>query len=124
MAMLRKIVVNERTYWWVYRYFYADERDSYVRIIRGDKKGQVVIYFRTGTYSYGGCPFNDGLAAMYQGTKTVINLHQPRFIAQLLTYVLKTLPEECLTGIIEYHNGIEMLRAIGYEFDYQPHFNQ
>ncbi|EHR8837895.1 hypothetical protein ABJ851_003290 [Shigella flexneri] len=119
MATLRKIVVDGRTWLWCYRYYYSDERDSYIRIISDDKQGQVVIYFRVGAYNYGGCPFNDGLAAFYRGEKITINMNQPRFIAQLLAHVLKDIPGRTLSGVMEYQNGIGMLHQLGYEFEYK-----
>ncbi|MGS2793848.1 hypothetical protein ACU6R3_19905 [Escherichia coli] len=119
MAKLRKIVVAGRTWFWVYRYYYADERDCYLRIISEDKKAQFVIYFRTPTYHYGCHPLNDGLPALYNNVKININLNQPRFVAQLLTYVLENILQGTPSGVIEYENGNEMLQQLGYEFDYK-----
>ncbi|QML58231.1 hypothetical protein NFJ77_21015 [Escherichia coli] len=121
MAKLRKIVVAGRTWLWVYRYYYynADEGDCYLRIISEDKKAQILIYFRTATCHYGGCPFNDGLPALYNNVKININLNQPRFVAQLLTYVLENVLQGTPSGVIEYENGTEILQQIGYEFDYK-----
>ncbi|EHG5995956.1 hypothetical protein [Escherichia fergusonii] len=119
MAKLRKIVVAGRTWLWVYRYYYADERDCYLRIISEDKKTQFVIYFRTATYHYGDCPFNNGLPALYNNVKININLNQPRFVAQLLTYVLENILQGTPSGVIEFGNGNEMLQQLGYEFDYK-----
>lgn len=121
MAKLRKIVVADRTWLWVYRYYYytVDERDCYLRIISEDKKRQIVIYFRGDIYHYGGCLLNDGLPALHNNVKININLNQPRFVAQLLTYVLENILQGTPSGVIEYENGNEMLQQLGYEFDYK-----
>ena len=48
----------------------------------------------------------------------LINLNQPRFVAELLQYLLEVRikPEE--TGIVTFSDGKEILRGLGYMFQY------
>ena len=48
----------------------------------------------------------------------MINLNQPRFVAELLQYLLEVRikPEE--TGIVTFSDGKEILRVLGYTFQY------
>lgn len=126
MATLRKIVVNNQTWLWKYKFDDYDlQDDSYLRIKDADKKGQIIIWFRTGVWiDIGYCPFNKVLPATYLGENVTINLNQPRYIAQILAHVLQDFPEGGLTGTHCYQNGIEMLHELGYEFEYQKRLNQ
>ncbi|WP_088815119.1 MULTISPECIES: hypothetical protein [Listeria] len=63
--------------------------------------------------------FNKGVPALYQGQRITINLNQPRFIAEIIAYVREQLDLKLLLGTVELDNGIELLRDIGYVFDYQ-----
>lgn len=120
MATFRKITVNNQDYLWKYTFDdYDYQNDSSLVIKNADKKGKLIIYFRTGTWTTGYCPFNKGAPAVYQNETVIINLNQPRFVAELIPFALNQLQIDCLSGTKELYNGIEMLHDIGYEFDYQ-----
>jgi len=123
MATFRKIVVNDKEYQWKFtldEFYY--EGDSHLVIRSGDKKGKMIIHFRTGKFDHGFCPFNKGLPATYKGEPVAINLNQPRFIAEIITYRLSQQQTDSLTGHFETRYGLEMLHDMGYEFEYEKNW--
>lgn len=122
--MFRKIVIEGKEYLWKYSFdSYDYQGDSAIVVKSADKTGKLVIYFRTWQWDHGYCPFNKGVPAMYQKQPVVINLNQPRFIAEIVKFALDRLQNGTLTGTVEVDDGIEMLHGLGYEFDYQKQWD-
>lgn len=120
MSSLRKIIVDEKEYLWKYNFDdYDYQCDSSLIIISTEGKGQLIIHFRTEKWDFGYCPFNKGVEAQYKGERVIINLNQPRFIAELIRYAINHLKVDTLTGTVALDNGIEILHAIGYKFEYE-----
>lgn len=120
MSTLRKIVIQEKEYLWKYTFDdYDYENDSHLVIKDSNKDGKLIIYFRTGKWDFGYCPFNRGVPAIYHGEPVVINLNQPRFIAEIFAYVMNKLKKDSLIGTTEFNEGLEMLHDMGYEFEYE-----
>ncbi|WP_088808594.1 MULTISPECIES: hypothetical protein [Listeria] len=120
MTTFRKITVEGQKFLWKYSFDdYDYQNDSSLIIKSADTNGKLLIYFRTGKWDSGYCPFNKGVPALYQGQRITINLNQPRFIAEIIAYVREQLDLKLLLGTVELDNGIELLRDIGYVFDYQ-----
>jgi len=120
----RKITVNDNEYLW--KYFFDDDDcqcDSSIVIKTSDKKGKLVIYFRTWKWDYGYCPFNKGVPAIYRNEPVTINLNQPRFISEIISFAFNQLQIDFRSSTITLNNGIELLHDIGYEFKYQKYFN-
>jgi len=118
---LRKIVVKERTFLWNYHFDdYDYQNDSEIVIKDNERKGKLIIGFHTEEFGYGYCPFNKGLGAIKDGEETTINLNRPKFIAEILAYVLDTrLHDNGFDGTHEYKDGLEILNELGYIFDYK-----
>ena len=121
MLTFRKIIVESKEFLWKYSFDDADYQcDSFIVVKTVDKKGKLVVYFRTEKADdYGRCPFNKGVLALFKNEVTIINLNQPRFVAEIISYVLEQRHLDCLVGTVELKNGIEILHDIGYEFEYQ-----
>lgn len=87
-----------------------------------ERKLKIILYFipddNGKSVQIGKCPFQTGLRAFREGEVVLINLNQPRFVAELLQYLLEVRikPEE--TGIVTFSDGKEILRGLGYMFQY------
>lgn len=67
---------------------------------------------------HGKCPFNAGMDAMKDGEMVTINLNQPRFIAEILHYLLTFRVEPSTKGILHFGDGLDILHILGYQFEY------
>ncbi len=120
MAGLRKIVINQQEYLWKYVFDdYDYQNNSYIVVKSLDKKGKLIINFRTDSWEFGYCPFNKGVQAKLNGEPTVINLNQPKYIAEIVKYAQEDLKIEKVVGTIVLDNGFEILHNLGYEFEYK-----
>ena len=120
MSAYREIVVHDKEYLWKYIFDDDDyQNDSYIIIKDVGKKGKLVVCFRTGKWDHGYCPFNKGISALYKNEPVTINLNQPHFVAEIISYALNLLQSEYLSGTVNLNKGIEILHDIGYEFEYQ-----
>ena len=123
MAFFRKITVNGKTFEWR---FSVDNYDwqlpSHLVFRAPERKLKIILYFipddNGKSVQIGKCPFQTGLRAFREGEVVLINLNQPRFVAELLQYLLEVRikPEE--TGIVTFSDGKEILRLLGYTFKY------
>ena len=123
MAFFRKITVNGKTFEWR---FSVDNYDwqlpSHLVFRAPERKLKIILYFipddNGKSVQIGKCPFQTGLRAIREGEVVLINLNQPRFVAELLQYLLEVRikPEE--TGIVTFSDGKEILRVLGYTFQY------
>lgn len=120
MSAFRKIMIDSKEYLWKYTFDdYDYQEDSSLVIKSAEKKGKLIIYFRTGKYDTGYCPFQKGVPAVNKNEFITINLNQPRFVSELFTFAIGKLQVKSLSGTIELTNGIEMLHELGYIFDYE-----
>lgn len=123
MAFFRKITVNGKTFEWK---FSVDDYDwqlpSHLVFRALERKLKIILYFipddNGESRQIGKCPFQTGLRAFREGEVVLINLNQPRFVAELLQYLMeeRIKPEE--TGIVTFSDGKEILRVLGYTFQY------
>jgi hypothetical protein len=123
LAFFRKITVNGKTFEWR---FSVDNYDwqlpSHLVFRAPERKLKIILYFipddNGKSVQIGKCPFQTGLRAFREGEVVLINLNQPRFVAELLQYLLEVRikPEE--TGIVTFSDGKEILRVLGYTFQY------
>ena len=118
---MRKIVVKERTFLWNYHFDdYDYQNDSQIVIKDNDRKGKLIIRFHTEDFGHGYCPFNKGLRATKDGEEITINLNRPKFIAEILTYVLDArLHDNGFDATHEYKDGLKILNELGYTFEYK-----
>ncbi|WP_339102018.1 hypothetical protein [Candidatus Enterococcus clewellii] len=124
MATFRKIVVDGKAYLWKYSFDdYDYQNDSALIIKSADKQGKLLINFRTGNWDHGYCPFNRGVPGIYMGEPVVINLNQPRFIMEIISFSMKHLQLNQLSRTVELNNGIEILNELGYTFDYEKRWD-
>lgn len=119
--ILRKIVVKERTFTWSYHFDDHDYQcDSKIVIKDCSRKGKLIIRFRTENFEHGYCPFNEGLSATRADERIIINMNRPKFIAEILTYVLDIrLHDNGFDTTHEYKDGLEILNDLGYTFNYK-----
>lgn len=119
MALFRKIVVDEREFEWKFTFDDYDMMENSHLVFRsGDKRLKIMVYFRTGGFEAGYCPFNFGVDAIKDGQAMSINLNQPRFAAEILRYVLNSRTGTAAQGIFPYRDGIQILKELGYDFEY------
>lgn len=72
IASFRKIIVGGKEYQWKYTFDDYDYQCASSLVIRsGDKKGKLVIEFRTDTNDHGYCPFNTGVSAINQNEPVI-----------------------------------------------------
>ncbi len=120
MSGLRKITVSEQEYFWK---FVFDENDclndSFILVKSINKTGKLLVYFKKESWEHGFCPFNKGVQAKFNGQPILINLNQPRFIAEIIKYALDYLKVEKFVGTLSLDNGIEILHNLGYELEYK-----
>ena len=123
MAFFRKITVNGKTFEWRLSVDNYDwQLPSHLVFRAPERKLKIILYFipddNGKSVQIGKCPFQTGLRAFREGEVVLINLNQPRFVAELLQYLLEVRikPEE--TGIVTFSDGKEILRGLGYMFQY------
>lgn len=120
MAGLRKISVDGNDYLWSYHFDDYDYQNASQLVVKSaDKKGSLIVLFGERNPAVGYCPFNRGVEATLKGKQVTINLNQPRFVAEILTHILKEKKMDRLVGTTMLQNGIEILRDMGYIFDYE-----
>ena len=117
--MFRRISVKDKEFLWLYSFDDDDRQNDSIVIVKDClRKGKLVLHFKTGSHDYGYCPFNKGLAAMKNQQHTEINLNRPSLIVELLTHVLDYRLFDDGFDTTHDLNGIEILKELGYIFDY------
>lgn len=120
MAFFRKIIVDEKEYEWKFSFDDYDWQQSSHLIFRAlDKTLKIILFFTSETNGIGKCPFNTGVDAIKNGQPVTINLNQPRFIEELLHYLFASRLESSAKGMLRFNDGIEILRVLGYQFEYR-----
>ena len=123
MAFFRKIVVNDKEYEWKISFDDYDWNEPSHLVFRSlDRTLKIILYFQTDAYSIGKCPFNFGVPAIKEGQTVSINLNQPRFIAEILQFLLAFRVPLNVKGILTFGDGTDILRILGYQFEYQFFF--
>jgi len=121
MAIFRKIVVRNRTFLWAYIFDNDDHQNASQIIIKDcETKRKIIIQFQSSADEYhGDCPLNMGMSAVKDGKEVVINFNRPKYIAEILIYILDLRLHDDRFDTTEYYNdGIEILGKLGYIFDY------
>lgn len=120
MAFFRKIVVDGKEYEWKFTFDEHDWNEPSRLVFRfSDKTLKIILYFQTDAYGIGKCPFNFGVLAIKEGQSVTINLNQPRFIAEILQYLFAFRVPFNAKGILNFADGTDILRILGYQFEYQ-----
>lgn len=115
MSAFRKITVNNENFLWSYNYSVYDfQSQSSIVYKKINSNLKIIIHLKSDMDAITGCPFNTGLHAKKEGKETLINLNQPKFIAEILNYILTNALEKDDTTI--YKDGISILHTLGYEF--------
>lgn len=108
-----KIVVGGHTYWWSYQ----TVRDMYYRstltLITEDRKNKWIVKFTTIDTITAGSPLNEGLRVIKEGQNYAINLNQPKYVAEVLQYVLDMGLDTSAKNVHEL-NGNDLLAGMGY----------
>ena len=119
MALFRKIVVDGHEYEWKYTFDDYDWQEPSHLVFRSvDRKLKIILYFRSPGWEIGKCPFNAGLPAVKDGGLVIVNMNQPRFVAELLRYLLEYRLGPSSRGILVYRDGLDILHELGYRFEY------
>jgi len=120
MSTFRRIIVKEKEYLWKYSYDDNDYQNVSSLIVKSiDKKGKLIIYFKTKTWDQGYCPFNQGIPAKLKNKQVVINLNQPHYVEELIVVVLDKSQINDLIGTVVIDDGIQLFHDLGYDFEYQ-----
>ena len=117
--IFRKITVKDKEFLWHYGFDDCDYQiDSQIVIKDCARKGKMIIKFHSNGHGY--CPFNEGLKAVKDEKETLINFNRPKYIAEILTYILDSrLHDNGFDTTQEYKDGLEILAELGYIFDYR-----
>lgn len=119
IARFRKIKVNDKMYEWLYSFDDYDWHEPSHLVIRTqDKSTKLILYFSSEDNGVGHCPFNTGVNAIKDGEQVLINLNQPRFIAEIIIYLFDE-HIEYISKDIQYIDGLKILRELGYRFEYR-----
>ncbi len=112
MERFRKIVVDNATYQWLFRYHRHDYRKKpYLLIIKDTTPDKALkIEFPITDHFL----LNSGLPAVFQGNQTVINLNRPKLISQIIQYCLDH-EDEIPWNEHKPLNGISILESMGFE---------
>lgn len=106
-------------YEWLYSFDDYDWHEPSHLVIRTqDKSTKLILYFSSEDNSVGHCPFNTGVNAIKDGEQVLINLNQPRFIAEIIIYLFDE-HIEYISKDIQYIDGLKILRELGYRFEYR-----
>lgn len=125
MAFFRKIVVDNREFEWKFTVDNYDwQMPSHIVFRSFDKALKIILYFTQdeeddNRCNIGKCPFYQGVKAIKDEQPVIINLNQPRFIAELLHYLLEVRIESPTKGILYFSDGTKILHALGYKFKYR-----
>lgn len=120
MARFRKITVNGNLYEWHYSFDDYDWQMPSQLVIRTlDRTTKLILYFCSEDNGIGHCPFNRGVKAVKDGKEMIINLNQPKFIAEIINclFVVHTEYISSETKCIKI-DGLKILRSLGYQFEY------
>ena len=112
MERFRKIVVDNATYQWLFRYHgHGYRKKPYLLIIKDMAPDRVLkIEFSITDHFL----LNSGLPAVFQGNQTVINLNRPKLISQIIQYCLDH-EDEIPWDEHKPLNGINILEKMGFE---------
>lgn len=118
MRKFRKIVVDDVTFRWLFRY---DDYDyiypSYLLFLpAGIPRAEIRIVFRGVQDKF---PLNEGLTAVKNGKYLQINLNQPGYVAELLRYCLQQVDFSKKPRWD--FEGYTVLRAMGYQTLFDTH---
>lgn len=123
LAFFRKIVVDGREYEWKFSFDDYDWHEPSHLVFRSlDRTLKIILQFHTDADGIGKCPFNSGVPAIKEGQSVTINLNQPRFVAEILQYLLVSCVQLNTKGILNFEDGTDILRILGYQFEYQFFF--
>lgn len=92
-------------------------RDMYYRstltLITEDRKNKWIVKFTTIDTITAGSPLNEGLRVIKEGQNYAINLNQPKYVAEVLQYVLDMGLDTSAKNVHEL-NGNDLLAGMGY----------
>ncbi|MNC34546.1 hypothetical protein D3C75_829830 [compost metagenome] len=112
---MRKIVVEGNIYYWQFRGVKGDVSKSALTVISENKVIRLVIHFSTRDTYTAGNPLNEGLPMIKMDEKYLINLNQPRYVAEIVQYILEhSLMDYTVQKSYDF-NGNELLLHMGYE---------
>lgn len=112
---MRKIVVNGNTYFWSYRGVKGDVSKSTLTVISDNKAIRYMFHFSTRDTYTAGNPLNEGLPMIKENEKFLINLNQPKYVAQILQSILDhDLADYSVKKSYDF-NGNELLLSMGYQ---------
>lgn len=118
MGKLSKIVIDNKAYKWRYRYDDHDySQPSYLLILpEYGKKSEIRVYFSLIDKPIEKFILNCGLKAKKDGEDVVINLNQPKFISEIIIFLLSYKVDFSLEKVYKFDNGEQILKSIGYIF--------
>lgn len=110
---MRKIVVGGATYLWSY----STVRDIYCRskltFITENKDIRFIAQFVTKDTPISGSPLNEGLRMMKDDKLSLINFNQPKYVAEVLQYILALNLDTTVKKVYEL-DGNNLLVDMGY----------
>lgn len=110
---LRKIVIENKSYFWKFRSIWQEQAfHSTVTVITENDNIQIFIRFKTIDTFTAGSPLNEGLPMRKMEQLYIINLNQPKYIAELIKHINNKITP-CTKKSYEF-NGNIILNELGY----------
>lgn len=111
MRQFRRIIVNDITYWWLFRFDDYDYQNYPYLLIVMDSHPHATLKLVFSIHDH--FLLNEGLPASLQGNAVSINLNRPLFVSQLIVQCRKngeTFEQQGYKRL----DGVQLLTQIGY----------
>lgn len=111
---MRNIVIRDTLYKWTFRGDRDYACNSSISILTEDRNVKIVIRFKTTDTFTAGSPLNEGMPMLKDGNVYIVNLNQPKYIAEFMSYLLDNGLDLTKKSTKEF-DGNKLLLDIGYE---------
>ena len=118
MKKLRKIVVNGETYLWKHNYNDCDYSvPLYLLILlEKDRNIEMRVKFPLMDIAVEKCMLNSGFKATKNSREVIINLNEPKYIAEVIQYLINSKIDFSKGKKHLFENGMQLLNEMGYVF--------
>jgi len=116
LKKLRKIVVGGETYLWKHNYNDCDYSvPLYLLILfEKDRQAEVRVKFPLMGHPIEKCMLNSGFKATKNGMKVIINLNEPKYIAELIQFLMSNKIDFSKGKKHLFENGDQLFIEMGY----------
>ncbi len=119
MKSFRRITVNKEKFLWKYIYDdldFAKYPYSYYLIVPENNQKITIKIIFSDLEPPMLLDGDEGTLGTYNGKELYLNLNKPKFVAQIIEYILNSDVDLQQSGILEYEQGEKILYELGYSF--------